>query len=182
MSNLERSGDPGRGSLALRLLLRTGIVMGVGVALLQAALIPPVVRGPIATRFAWDGRAVSWAGATDFLTIHLAVVASLATLFIGLPLCLRIAEQWRARTGGPASGRDRLVDFEQHTLFFGLVTTVVLLALVQLVVVANLVQPVHLGAGAFALLAAYLAFALGWTRVTIRRFRRPRPAPAPAPA
>lgn len=156
----------------LRVLLRSGIVFGVFVAAVQAAVAGPILPNSIAARFAWDGHGIGWMRTPDFFTIQLVGVAGVAVLFIGGPLLLRVRARRRAR---PEIAR--ITDFEEHALFFGLITTGFALALSQLVVTANLASPARLEGGALPLVAGYVVFAVAWTAQMIRRFRR-QTAPA----
>jgi len=183
MSKPERRNGSRHGSCALRILMRGGMLIGVLVAVLQTVLLGPLLPDAIVSRVAWDGSGRAWTGTSTFLTIHLVVVAASVAVFIGIPLLLRIAAWWHGTAEVDTERVARLIEFEQWTLLFGLVTTTFTIAGVQSLAVANLARPPHLDGSFTMLLAAYLAFTATWTVQVVRRFRRTRdPLPATAVA
>ena len=139
-----------------RRLLQAGILFGILVALAQAIFLAPLLPDTLAARFQWDGTAIAASSKDTFFAIYFAVLAIEALGSLTLPLTVR----------------RQAADIEWRILLFGLVTTTFALAIVQMVIHANLRQPPRLG-GAFGfLMGAYLAFAAGWTVATIRRWLR----------
>lgn len=139
-----------------RRLLQAGIVFGILVALVQGILLAPLLPDTVAARFQWDGTAIASSSKHTFFALYFAVLAIEALGSLTLPLTVR-----------------RLAaDLEWRVLLFGLVSTTFALAVVQMVIHANLRQPPQLGGAFGVLVGAYLAFAVGWTVATIRRWLR----------
>jgi len=115
------------------------------------------------------GEAIGWIPTPQFLVIHLALVATLATAFLGVPVALRL----RARLQDAQRGTtlEDVADFEARTLLFGLATMTFTILLVHLVLRGNLDRPAHLGPSAAVLVATYLAFAATWAVQVVRRHR-----------
>ena len=149
----------------------------------QIALQVPYLPSPIAVRFDAAGTAVAWSSAQRFATINVMIVALIVTAFLIIPgmLTRRRRLKWRLPNREYWLAPERLpktIEYVQRQfLWYGIVTLLFLMAVFQLVVDANSVQPAKLNARHLGwLLASYIAFMIVWAWSLWRKFSRPPPA------
>jgi hypothetical protein len=149
---------------------------------IQIALQAPYLPTPLAVRFNAAGAAVAWNSAQYFATVNVVVVALIVTAFLIIPgmLSRRRRLNWRLPNRGYWLAPERLpktIDYLQRQfLWYGIVTLLLLMAVFQLVVDANTVQPARLNVRRLGwLLASYIAFIIVWAWSLWRKFARPPP-------
>lgn len=180
MSNSEHSPTPRRAAWTLRVLLRGGMVIGLLVASLQAAMLQPILPEAVATHFDLDGTAVGWMSAVTFLSMHLVTVVTVMTACITLPILLRARDRRRARRLGASADLGRLALFEERILVFGLATITFTIAITHVVAAINLAPPPAADRSLPIVVGTYLVFAAVWAVRTLRHIAGSRPRPVAA--
>lgn len=151
-------------------------------SVIQIALQAPYLRSPMAVRFNLAGEAVGWNSAQTFATINLVLVAAIVSAFLILPgmLSRRRRLKWRLPNRAYWLAPERLpktIEYLQRQfLWYGIVTLLLLMAVFQLVVDANVPTPPRLDVERLGwLLAGYAAFIVVWVWSLWRKFARPPP-------
>jgi uncharacterized membrane protein len=149
---------------------------------IQIALQMPYLPSPLAVRFSAAGAPVAWTSAQSFATINVVIVAIIVSAFLILPgmLSRRRRLKWRLPNREYWLAAERLpktIEYLQRQfLWYGIVTLLFLMAVFQLVVDANKLQPPRLHVAHLGwLLASYAAFIFVWIWSLWRKFSRPPP-------
>lgn len=149
---------------------------------IQIALQAPYLPAQLAVRFNAAGAPVAWNSPQYFATVNVCIVALIVSAFLILPgmLSRRRRLKWRLPNRDYWLAPERLpktVEYLQRQfLWYGIVTLVLLMAVFQLVVAANAVQPARLNVQRLGwLLASYIAFIIVWAWSLWRTFSRPPP-------
>lgn len=146
---------------------------------LQVFIYYPQLPTIVASHFARDGQPNGWSSKQGFFRLYFIVFGIVVATFFLLPRVLRrlpIAlinipnkQYWLAE-----ERREHTLLFLQHGMnWFGIVTACFLLAVIQLVIHANLYSAEHLASSTLVfLMGAYYLYLAGWILSFWRRFRR----------
>ena len=149
------------------------------ISLLQMLYSCPLMPERMASHFDGTGNPDGWQSRSAFFGFSLGVVLAVVCCFRVLPSLLHRfpdalvnipnKDVWLA----PGWRKDTFALLEDRMVLFGNATFLFLMAVMQLVIQANLAPASRMSAGAIGgLMAAYLFFIIAWIAGLLRRFRR----------
>jgi uncharacterized membrane protein len=165
--------------MTLNQSLSRALVMLAVIATVQIILQLPVLPTPFAQTFNASGKAVGWGTPHEFVIINLFIVAIIVAVALVLPgfMGKRSKLRWRLPNRDYWLAPERLPSTIEHLkrqfLWHGVMTLLLLMAVFQLVVDANLKQPPHLDSTRLLILiGGYVLFIVLWAYTFWRKFSR----------
>lgn len=159
--------------------LARAVVLLAVIATVQIILQLPALPTPLAVTFNAAGKAVGWGTPQEFVTLNLIIVAIIVAIALVLPGLMgkRARIRWRLPNRDYWLAPERLPATIDHLkrqfLWHGVMTLLLLMAVFQLVVAANLKQPPQLDSTRLLiLLGGYVLFVGLWAYAFWRKFAR----------
>jgi uncharacterized membrane protein len=160
--------------------MRTLLLASPVVACAHIAFYYPQLPERVASHFGPNGVADGWMPKEAFAIFYVALMAFMAAIFGGISALLRHTpndlinlpnkEYWLA----PERREETIRGITESMASFGVATTVLLIAVMQSVILANINGTIRLGNVVGYYLVAYLAYTLIWTVNLIRRYSVPK--------
>jgi uncharacterized membrane protein len=162
--------------------LTRAVVLIAVIATVQIILQLPYLPTPFAVRFNAAGAAVGWGTPHEFAIVNLIILAAIVGIALILPslMAKRRTLRWRLPNRDYWLAPERVAATVQHLqrqfLWHGIMTLLLLMAVFQLVVDANIKSPPRLDSmRLLILIGAYLLFVVLWAWTFWRKFSRPPP-------
>lgn len=150
-----------------------------GLALVQIAYYYPQMPAVIASHFDGLGAADGWSSRNGFFGVYLAIMLMVVGIFYWMPIInenrrgpgLKIpnSEYWLA----PQRIASTRAFFRNQMRLVGVVHLLLLIAVIQLVILANFNAEPRLHASIGWILGAYFLFVTGWLIYFYRYFKKP---------
>lgn len=159
--------------------LRNIFIALLALSLLQVVVYYPQMPDVMASHFDGNGRPNGWMTKTTFFGIHVAMMMLMVISFLYFPKQTRRfpTGRWsipdRDYWFAPERVKETLRNIRIQMLVVGIATVLLLLATIQLAIVANLNTPTVLSPVLGWFLIAYFVFMAIWLVAFFRRFRRP---------
>jgi uncharacterized membrane protein len=167
----------------LRLISRVEIfrrifAVMIGLSVVQIVLYYPQLPDIMASHFDGAGEPNGWMPKTTFFAIHVLMMLLMTLAFIYLPVGLKKLPlgRWnfphREYWFSPKRYKETMRRIRLRMLIFGIATMFLMLAIIQLAIVANLNAPAVLSPVLGGLLLAYFGFTAAWLVAFYRRFSK----------
>lgn len=165
--------------MSLNHSLSRAVVLLAVIATVQIILQLPVLPTPLAVTFNAGGMPVGWGTPHEFVILNLIIIAIIVGVALVLPSLMgrRARIRWRLPNRDYWLAPERIADTIEHLkrqfLWHGVMTLLLLMAVFQLVVDANIKQPAHLDSTRLLiLLGGYVLFIVLWAYAFWRKFSR----------